>query len=168
MAFDKMNAHLARSYPMIRIFLLFCCCYFLNAAHGVSQMHSWQTYNRHQVRKQVHKIASRMEKGGGIDDFAVGFSGTQTEQYDRFLRLMQIARTEELVALTGHPAPAVRGYAFWALVERKYPGLEIIYKAHADDKEKVLFTQGCIPLELPMPVFMCWMMYEQQDLSRCY
>lgn len=162
-----MNVHLARSYPMTRIFLLFCCCFFLNAANGISQKPAWQTYKRHQVRKQVHKIAAQMEKGGGIDDFAVGFSGTQTEQYDRFLRLKQIAQTEELVALTGHPASIVRGYAFWALTERRYKGLEDIYQAHVDDREEVLFMQGCIINELPVVVFMCWMKYEQQDLSRC-
>ncbi len=108
-----------------------------------------------------------MEKGDEIDDFAIGFSGTRTKQFDQFYRLNQIARTEELVALTGHPAPTVRGYAFWALVERKYERLDDIYEAHADDKAKVLFRQGCLVNELTVVVFMCWMKYDQQDFSRC-
>lgn len=152
---------------MIRLFLLICYCFLLNAPWGVSQIPSWQTYHRHQVRNKIHKIASRIENGGEIDDFAIGFSGTRTKQFDRFYRLKQVARTEELVALTGHPAPTVRGYAFWALVERKYEHLDDIYKAHADDKAEVLFMQGCLMHELKVVVFMCWMRYEQQDLSRC-
>ena len=65
-------------------------------------------------------------------------------QYDRFLDLNSLATDNELLMLTDHDSPAVRGYAFWALAKRNYASLESIFIAHLEDQSPVLQKNGCM------------------------
>ncbi len=58
-------------------------------------------------------------------------------QIRRFRDLCNYATQEELVALTDHKSPAVRCYAFWALLEEHYPGSKEILINHLNDNEIV-------------------------------
>ena len=76
------------------------------------------------------------------DSGSLGFD--HDAQYNRFVKLTTSATDEELVLLTDHTSPAVRGYAFWALAKRKYADLKSIFVAHLDDKSPVLQKNGCM------------------------
>lgn len=151
---------------MSRLFLLLYCCNFLCPSSADAQSASWN-YDSSQVRKCIRKIAARIEKDGEIDDWAIGYELVRTPQFDRFVKLTKKARNRELVTLTGHRNPAVRCYAFHALVERRYEGVQDIYSTHADDTESVVFNQGCMGGKVPVVIFMCWLIYEQDWDSEC-
>lgn len=86
---------------------------------------------------QVTDIVSAIAKSGSL-----GFDKDQ--QHARFIKLEKSADTDQLVLLTDHDSPAVRGYAFWALARRSYPDLRSIFIAHLDDKAKVFQKNGCM------------------------
>jgi len=89
------------------------------------------------LRPEVSELVQKISNSGSL-----GFD--QDHQYQRFTHLNAIAGTEELVLLTNHESPAVRGYAFWSLAKRNYPELKSIFIAHLDDKAKVLQKNGCM------------------------
>jgi hypothetical protein len=105
---------------------------------------------------QIKSIVKDMAKYKRIDSEAVGFAGTRTKQYDRFIKLTHIATTEELVLLMDHKSPVVRGYSFWALAKLNYSDLEKIFKAHKNDTEYVDELDGCIGGKIPLIDFMTW------------
>lgn len=86
----------------------------------------------------------------------VGFSGTVTEQYKNFGKLVEKAGPEELLNLMEHPNAVVRGYAFWALAREHYEQLDSVLLAHARDEAPVRVMQGGMVAELPLVDFMQW------------
>ena len=86
----------------------------------------------------------------------VGFSGTVTEQYKNFGKLVEKADPEELLDLMEHPNAVVRGYAFWALARDQYELLDSVLLAHARDEAPVRLMQGGMVTELPLVDFMQW------------
>lgn len=86
---------------------------------------------------QLDKIVLSIENGASL-----GFD--QNDQFARFSQLNKIAKLEELIELTDHKSPAVRGYSFWALAKRNYSGLEDIFLNHINDTESVLQKNGCM------------------------
>ena len=111
-------------------------------------------YNSKKIRKEIKKLVEKIGKENIIHSDAVGFSGEKTAQYERFERLIKEATIEELVELMGHPKPAVRGYAFWALAKKHYKDLDNIYVQHAKDGELVFQLDGCMGGDLPLISFM--------------
>jgi len=75
-------------------------------------------------------------------DGSLGFD--ENHQYNRFLKLQELASNDELVKLTDHLSPAVRGYAFWALAKNHYPDLKSIFIKHLDDQVAVIQRNGCM------------------------
>ena len=91
-------------------------------------------------------IGNEKEKENEIHSDAVGYRGEKTSQYKRFEKLTKKAKLDELIELTEHPSPVVRGYAFWALAKRNYKKLEEIFIKHLRDEEKLKLYEGCIGL----------------------
>ncbi len=111
-------------------------------------------YRPEKVRKKIRKIAQKIAKKDGIDSDAIGYAGERTEQYNRFIQLIENANTEELVELTKHPVSSVRGYSFWGLAKLHYNNLEAIFIKHANDYENVFFIEGCSPMDISVIGFM--------------
>jgi len=89
------------------------------------------------LSRDVSNLVDQIAKGRSL-----GFD--HDAQYDRYIRLNESASEDELVMLTDHNSPAVRGYAFWALAKRNYPDLRSIFMAHLDDKAPVFQKNGCM------------------------
>lgn len=99
---------------------------------GLSVVGEGQTISR-----TVSTLVDQIAQSGSL-----GFD--QDAQYQRFLKLNESATDDELILLTDHAVPAVRGYAFWALAKRNYPDLRSIFVAHRDDKASVFQKNGCM------------------------
>ena len=95
----------------------------------------------------LNKIVQEMAQRGTL-----GFD--EDRQYSLFLKLNEVASIGELVELTYHLSPAIRGYAFWALAKRNYVDLKSIFIQHLDDQEQVFQKNGCMKANESVIVFM--------------
>ena len=68
----------------------------------------------------------------------------KSEKYKAYRRLKEIASERVLIELTNHKSPAVRGYAFMALVDLNSAKTYTILRKHKRDKEIVYYLNGCI------------------------
>mgnify|MGYP007071049556 CR=1 FL=1 len=96
-----------------------------------------ETFN---LKQTVSEIISY----GTVDAYAVGYSGTVTEQYSRFVRLKANASILDLVLLTKHYNAVIRAYAFWALADKEYGGIKQIIIDHLSDIQTFQFHSGCM------------------------
>jgi hypothetical protein len=101
-------------------------------------------------------VIKKMIKYNRIDSEAVGYGAERTAQYDRFIKLTGRATTEELILLTNHKNPVIRGYAFWALARQNYADLYKIFSDHQHDSESVDVLMNCTGGEMPLIGFMTW------------
>ena len=98
------------------------------------------------VSKKVKKLTRQLPKEDMILGRAVGAEGAERPPYKAFQELVNIATLDELVALTKHKNPIIRGYAFWGLVLRDRERAKAI-KSQLDSDTEVVNTNlhGCIP-----------------------
>lgn len=65
--------------------------------------------------------------------------------WNKYLKLLGVASTEELIYLTSHKKPIVRCYAFDALCAKDYPKIREIFYSHENDTiESVAVSAGDI------------------------
>lgn len=102
-----------------------------------------QTYSEIQVSDSLRPIVDTLVAYNSIDDEGVGYSGSKPITYKTFEKLNQIASDDELIRLTNHFSPAVRGYSFWGLVERNHPAIKEIALNHTQDAAVVDRMSGC-------------------------
>jgi hypothetical protein len=70
--------------------------------------------------------------------------GRWSYPYCLYLKFEQTATINELLLLTKHDTSRIKGYAGWALVDRKYPKIDSIILNFMTTKEKVFSAEGCI------------------------
>ncbi|HLP52623.1 MAG TPA: hypothetical protein VK154_17160 [Chitinophagales bacterium] len=78
---------------------------------------------------------------------AIHAAAIYSEQYARFERLIQIAKTEQLEGLTKHPNAVVRVYAYKALLIRDKQVAAFARKRLNKDDKKVCALMGCMSFE---------------------
>ena len=96
------------------------------------------------VRPEIKKLVSQIEKYNELDAEHVGFPGSTSDQYKNFIKLRNIATTEELLLLLKHRNSVVKGYASWALADIRYPKLYEIIIPFLESGETVKSQSGCI------------------------
>ena len=92
----------------------------------------------------LSKIISEIGFYETVDDNFVGYSGIQSNQYNRFVILKMNATDSELVKLTKSFYSNVKAYAYWALVGRNSPLIKDILKEHLSDKQAFILFSGCL------------------------
>jgi len=110
---------------------------------------SWNLYGQTSfdpsiLSMQTRKIVKAIAKVNMLMGSYVWESGVRPKQYDNFEQLREQATTNELTALTQHPNPSVRCYAFWALAYNPSVDLYPIVLDHISDTVKVYTQFGCI------------------------
>ncbi len=101
-------------------------------------------YDNSQISKSTDQIVRKIAKINVVMSSVVGEGGERPRQYDNFVKLREKATTQELTQLTGHPNPAVRCYAFWALTGNPAVDLLPVLLAHINDNNPVKTLFGCI------------------------
>lgn len=96
------------------------------------------------VNESLQPYVDSLVEFDTIFDEAFGYGGGKHTVYTWFEKLMEIAQDDELVTLTKHSSPTIRGYSFWALVERENPMVKEIILEHVDDSVYVDRMSGCI------------------------
>lgn len=99
------------------------------------------------AKDSLQPIVDSLVQFNAIYDEAIGFAGSKPLVYTWFEKLNEIAQEDELIRLTHHTSPTVRGYAFWALVERESPKVKEIMLEHTADTVLVARMSGCLRYE---------------------
>lgn len=92
----------------------------------------------------VGGLVARLARAGSLDDEAVGYAGVRTETFRLYEELLSRATAAELLALTRHESPIVRGYAVRGLLATK-AGFDAAQTAldHLADTQEVTTFSGC-------------------------
>ncbi|XOV68682.1 MAG: hypothetical protein ACFHU9_05770 [Fluviicola sp.] len=101
-------------------------------------------YQTTTVNDNLQPYVDSLIEFDAIFDEAVGYAGSKPTVYVWFEKLMELGEDKELILLTKHSSPTVRGYSFWALVEREHPKVKEIMLQHVDDSVYIDRMSGCI------------------------
>lgn len=97
-----------------------------------------------EIRTEIKTIVEDIAQYNILESEFVGAGGTTTDQYRNFIRLKEKATFQELLLLLRHNNSVVKGYASWALVDRKYPNLTQVLKILIANKDSVATQYACI------------------------
>lgn len=100
-----------------------------------------------EIRVEINEIVLKIEANIFLDAEHIGYGGRKTDQYENFENLREKATFKELLALTKHQNSAVKGYASWALADRKHPELDVIFAQFYKTDELVTTRDGCLRSE---------------------
>lgn len=96
-----------------------------------------------QVQDPVSVIVEEMAKHNVYEYGKLGYTGLKSKQFDRYLKLMEIATDDQLLRLMEHSNVVVRVYAYQACEKR---GIDIpadILSKFRRDNSKVKTINGC-------------------------
>lgn len=96
------------------------------------------------LRPSIKILVKKIENYNVLETEHVGEAGITTNQYRNYLKLRKKAYTEELLLLLEHKNAVVKGYATWALVDKKYPNLANIFSKFLITGEMVTTLSGCL------------------------
>lgn len=97
-----------------------------------------------QVRPEVQRLASQIEKHGQIESAHIGYAGRTSEQFERCEKLFSLATEQELKTLTDHKSPIVRCVAFAGLSERNPELAFTALENRLHDTEEFSVQSGCL------------------------
>ncbi|MBC2838750.1 hypothetical protein [Robiginitalea sp. SC105] len=109
-----------------------------------------------EIPEHILQLADTLAVVNQIHGPYVGFTGETSAQYRNFVKLSELACTDELLQLTTHKNAVVRAYAFWALARQQYEELDEVLLEHARDEELVREMQGGMVTRVPVIDFMQW------------
>src|SRR5258705_8772331 len=96
------------------------------------------------LRPETQKLVKKIIQVNELHHKHVSVAGMTTDQYYTFIKLRDETNFSELTSLLNHSNSVVKGYASWALADKKYPALERILLQFLDSKEMVKTFNGCI------------------------
>lgn len=124
----------------IKIFLII----ILGSCAGNKRIEGEKVFS---IRSRIATLVSAMVEENMLNEEYVGIAGEETEQWKRFVKLSELATNEELISLSDHDNPVVRGYFFRALANRKSSETFSILMKHLSDTTRVQTFSGCIMSE---------------------
>ena len=89
-------------------------------------------------------IVARISQNGNYESPYVGFAGSYSEQYKNYDNLLASATDQDLLLLVKDESPAVRIYAFKALLAKNLELAASIFKDLKSDKTDIFTLEGCI------------------------
>lgn len=101
-------------------------------------------YDKSKFSSIVQRIVTTLEKTDIVYGPLIGPGGMTPDQWKEFEKLLQVARTDELIAMTDHPKPVVRCYAIRALRYRDYEDIFPIVLKHISDTAIITSRYGCL------------------------
>lgn len=139
---------------MVRISFLLIGFFIFSS--GFSQMREEKNL---QPINSIQSLVDSIVYYGEIHGPYVAGVTSKSKSHKLFQKLTRNFQIEELLPLSSHCNPTVRGYAFWALSRVHYKQLDSVLIAHARDEEMVRVIQGRIISELPVIDFMQWVVH---------
>lgn len=92
--------------------------------------------------QKLKTIVDKIAKINEVQEEHVG--GYESRNFKNFKQLKEIATTEELVLLTDNKNATVACYASWALADKSYPKLSVIFNKFIKHDRQVETFSGCL------------------------
>ena len=105
------------------------------------------------LRPEIEVIVGELEKGNKIETSTIGFAGLPSSLWAEYNMLVEKATHEELLLLLQHKNPAVRCYAFQALVVLKDKNLRSLAENFNNDTASVMIIMGCVISKITVQQF---------------
>ncbi len=96
------------------------------------------------------ELTDSIAKHGRLEDRFVGMVSTKSAQYERYERLRNLTDEEGLLKLLEHKSSVVKGYAAWALVDKKYDRISTVFSQLLESEDEVESQSGCLVLHHPI------------------
>jgi hypothetical protein len=104
-----------------------------------------EKFDSTKISSAVMTVVKNFEtKDGMIENAFIGIAGQPSEQFEVFKRLCNTATESELIELTKHTEPIIRGYSFWGLAKINSVKLESILREHVSDTANIITMSGCL------------------------
>lgn len=98
-----------------------------------------------EISNDIKKLVEQLSKENMILGRAVSVGAEERPPYKAFKKLVDVASIDELVLLTKHDNPIVRGYAIWGLILRDKEKAEALKSQfYADNAVVETMLHGCI------------------------
>jgi hypothetical protein len=97
-----------------------------------------------QIRPKVAKMANEIAQKETLEGAYIGYSGSESETYKKFVRLSKIATLQELLQLMNNKSNVLKGYIIGDLIQKKYDSLTYIFNKILESKSSVNTLSGCI------------------------
>ncbi|MBL7220184.1 MAG: hypothetical protein ISS69_08720 [Phycisphaerae bacterium] len=112
---------------------------------GGCQQQEPQGDNGVALSEEVARHAAALRKANRVESALIGDSGSESDVYAIYEKLLAAASEEELVSLLDDKNPAVRVYAFWGLRD-KYPDADSFgyLMKRLTDTQQVSHQAGCL------------------------
>ncbi len=111
---------------------------------GISCSNSNQLLNGHVTpQSAIDSLVTDIAIENMLNDEGVGIGWSQNDQWERYIKLSEVATEEALVKLTDHENAVVRGYSFQALAKNKSSQVFPILINHLADTATVTSFSGC-------------------------
>jgi hypothetical protein len=120
--------------------LMICILLFANAAIAQKGKSAPPPGNK----AVLETIVARISQSGIYESQYVGFASSYSEQYKNFDQLLDVATDQDLLLLIKNEIPAVRIYAFKALLAKTPKLAASIFKDLKSDKAEIFTLEGCI------------------------
>ena len=129
---------------IFRFIFIFLFLHFLNVKIMA------QTFT---LRPEIEIIIHDLEKGNKIETSRVGFAALPSNLWSEYNSLVEKGTREELLQLLQHKNPAVRCYAFQALVVMNDKNVRTLADNFNDDTASVMIVTGCIISKITVQQF---------------
>ncbi|MCP9756816.1 hypothetical protein EGI26_16750 [Lacihabitans sp. CCS-44] len=103
---------------------------------------------------KIDSLVAIIEHANVVSGYTKGINGIISEEYQAYKGLIEIYKTEELIALCQHQNACVRCYAFLALLNKNRTLAEEILLKNSIDNEKVTLINGCFGQRISVSDFM--------------
>lgn len=105
-------------------------------------------------KTQIDSLARIIASSESISGYTKGIAGTISEEYQAFMRLSEVATTDDLTNLINQPNLVLKCYAFAALVKKDKAKATEISKFYADNNQTITFIDGCFGRRMKVYEFM--------------
>lgn len=96
------------------------------------------------ISESVMKVADSISMSEMIQEKYIDREAYMPQQYLLYIKLLNICTEDELVELTNHPDPKVRGYAYMGLVESGSGELIRVLLKNETDTALLKYQSGCV------------------------
>jgi hypothetical protein len=122
----------------MKLFILLLSLFIVE--NGISQLSLDSTL----IPTNVLDLCDEISQDSVVESERISKSAFHSEQYSRFQKIMNLSNDSVLFQLTNHTSPAVRGYAYYGLIERDSKLFMQAIKLHENDSSEVKTLNGCI------------------------
>ncbi|HMI77220.1 MAG TPA: hypothetical protein VK484_00420 [Ferruginibacter sp.] len=103
-----------------------------------------KTNARNSHLDSIELVKNLMRKDDSVTSYAIGISGKQSNQFQRFLYLINNLNTNDFVYLTKDSSACLRIYAYAGLSFYRYTNIDQVKEAFKKDTTLVSYMTGCL------------------------